>query len=50
MAKRENLDFIEEIQKKNQLSLRKHTPHNVAILFNFSSRSFGLILCSKYNF
>ena len=35
MAKIKNLDFIEEILK-NQLKVRKHTPQNVAILFNLS--------------
>ena len=35
MAKTESLDFLEEILK-NQLKFRKHTPQNVAILFNLS--------------
>ena len=35
MAKIWNLDFFKEILK-NQLKVRKHTPQNVAILFNLS--------------
>ena len=35
MAKIDNFDFLEEILK-NQLKLRLHTHHNVAILFNLS--------------
>ena len=52
MAKIENLDFLEEIII-NQLKVRKHTPQNVAILFNLSIgniNSFGLLFCPTYNF
>ena len=35
MAKKEHIDFLEEILK-NQLKVRKHTSQNVAILFNLS--------------
>ena len=48
MAKIENLEFLEEIPK-NQLKDRKHTHQHVAIIFNLSIGTFGLLFCPKYH-